>query len=91
MGYFVNGSCVSTKQQADVINYSRVAPAFFNGQLQTVEYKNGNYYYENQVLVSSYPECSPTSNFFAGGELGFTVAAAWFIAYGFIAIKRAIL
>ena len=89
MGYFVDGVCVSTMEQAEAMLYSKVAPVITENGLKQLDYINGKYVYESQALTAVFPECSQAANFIQGGQFGLYVGLFFAVAYGFVAMKRA--
>lgn len=89
MGYFVEGICVSTQEQAEAMLYSKVAPLITENGIRQIEYINGKYVLDNQVLTAVFPQCSESASFIAGGQLGLYIGLFLAVAYGFIAMKRA--
>ncbi|UOO89257.1 hypothetical protein LVJ82_17725 [Vitreoscilla massiliensis] len=89
MGYFVDGVCVSTKEQAEAMLYSKVAPVITENGVKQLDYINGQYVFESQVLTSVFPECSQAANFIQGAQFGLYIGLFFAAAYGFIAMKRA--
>ena len=89
MGYFVDGVCVSTQSQAEALLYSKVAPVITENGVKQLDYINGHYVFESQILTPIFPECSQAANFIQGGQFGLYIGLFFAVAYGFIAMKRA--
>ena len=89
MGYFVDGVCVSNQSHAEAFLYSKVAPVITENGVRHLDYINGKYVFAGQVLTPVFPECSQAANFAQGGQLGLYIGIFFAVAYGFIAMKRA--
>ena len=89
MGYFVNGQCVANKGAAEALYYSKVAPIVTENGIKQIEYVNEQYTYNNVVLTATFPECDPVQNVLLGGSLALSIGLVWAVAYGFVAMKRA--
>lgn len=90
MGYFVNGQCVANKGAAEALHYSKVVPILTENGIKQIEYVNNHYTYDNVVLTATFPECDPVQNVALGGSLALAIGLCWAVAYGFVAMKRAL-
>ena len=84
MGYLSRGQCFATKEEASDFQLSHVAPTITaDGALKTPVYQNGHWYYGQQQIQLTFPECDQTAQFKDGVQVGAQLAALLFIAWAF--------
>ena len=66
-----------------------MAPVITENGVKQLDYINGKYVFESQILTPIFPECSQAANFIQGAQLGLQIGIFFAVAYGFIAMKRA--
>lgn len=102
MGYQVGNYCYATKQEAENVYFSLVAPVvstttttatLFRPQQITStivkpEYINGKWLLNGKVITANLPPCDPVKNMQNGAELGWLIFGIMAAMYAFTLIKR---
>ncbi|MFD1243562.1 hypothetical protein [Paralysiella testudinis] len=89
MGYQVGGQCFGTVHEASNYKMSQVLPTITaDGGLKTPVYHGGQWYYAEQPINLSFPECNLEAEFKDGVLVAIPLVALMLIAYLFRLITR---
>lgn len=83
MGHQIGGQCFGTEQEASNYLMSQVIPTIMSdGSLKTPIYQSGQWYYGDQQVNLTFPECSQEAIFKDGIQVGAQLSVLLFIAFG---------
>lgn len=83
-GYRVGGQCFATSEEASNYHMSMVVPTITaDGTLKMPTYQNNKWYYANQPINLTFPECDPLSSFNDGLKIGTELSILFAIVFAF--------
>lgn len=91
MGYRVDNTCYSTKEEAQIAYFSGIKPTIgTDGKLYQIQYDGRQFYFEGQPIKPVLIQCSAYDNMKEGMVLGWSIFAIFAVVWGFKVIQRII-